>query len=181
MRVQEWQSVYEDEEEGDESSGEGSLQWRQREGWMGSDFCHSRNSAVRILQYSILAAPDSRSCDSFPSLVGVVRFSPAAESHKGLCHGGAACAVMDDAIGWMGFCVTGAVLPWSGYTVQIDTSLKRPITVGSALKIESRVVRKEKTRKFWIEAVLSDGVDGTIYAVGSGLFLLDAAYVTESS
>lgn len=39
--------------------------------------------------------------------------------YTGLCHGGSFCALMDDAIGWMGFCVSGAVKPWSGYTVQV--------------------------------------------------------------
>lgn len=40
------------------------------------------------------------------------------------------CAVMDDAVGWLGFCESGVCLPWSGFTVQIDTSLKRAITIG---------------------------------------------------
>lgn len=49
---------------------------------------------------------------------------------QGLCHGGTMCAVMDDAVGWLGFCESGKCKPWSGYTVQIDTSLKKAITIG---------------------------------------------------
>jgi hypothetical protein len=48
----------------------------------------------------------------YPQLVGPAHFTDRAESHKGLCHGGSFCALMDDAIGWMGFCVSGTVRPW---------------------------------------------------------------------
>ena len=40
------------------------------------------------------------------------------------------CAVMDDAVGWLGFCESGRCVPWSGFTVQIDTSLKKAIAIG---------------------------------------------------
>ena len=38
-------------------------------------------------------------------------------------------ALMDDVIGWCGFCAEGTCKPWCGFTVQVDTSLKAPIKV----------------------------------------------------
>jgi hypothetical protein len=58
------------------------------------------------------------------TLRGIVHFTSAAESHKGLCHGGAMCSVFDDIIGWTAFSVTGVCIPWSGYTVEVNTRLK---------------------------------------------------------
>ena len=67
-------------------------------------------------------AEDHPSCEvgGRLALVGPAYFSPAAESHAGRAHGGAFCALMDDAIGWMGFCASGAPRPWSGFTVQVS-------------------------------------------------------------
>ena len=62
-------------------------------------------------------------------------------------------SVMDDIIGWTAFHVTGQCLAWSGLTAQINVSLKRPIAVGSVLKIVGKIVKWER-RKVWIEASL---------------------------
>jgi acyl-coenzyme A thioesterase PaaI-like protein len=159
--------------------------WRVNEGgFSGYDFCHSKRASVRILDYVMLlpgsvsvaeevAASSTKITPGtlFPSLVGVAHFTPLAESHRGLCHGGSFCALMDDVIGWLGFCTTGEVLPWSGYTVQVNTSLRKAVKVGSVLKLEAWVDRKEGERKYWILAKLSDGVTGEVYCDGSGLFL----------
>ncbi len=197
-------------------------EWRTSEegGFMGTDFCHSAKSAVRIMNY-ILVPPktarsrkmtkydnesDNNKCadrsgtskasistqkyeekeeavvateaigsrekgEDYPSLVGIAVFSPQAESHRGLCHGGTHCALMDDAIGWMGFCVSGQVQPWSGYTVQVNTALKKGVPVGSVLKLESWVVRKEGSRKYWINARLSNAISGAVHCEAEGLFI----------
>lgn len=97
-------------------------------GFSGTDFVHSRSRApARVLEYLIIHRSDVGSETStdvndgsfYPSLVGPAYFSDAAESHKGLCHGGSMCALMDDAIGWMGFCISGRPREWSGFTVQV--------------------------------------------------------------
>lgn len=103
--------------------------WRTSEGgFSGTDYVHSRSRApVRVLEYLIVKRPnltrepakDVREGAFYPSLVGPAYFSGAAESHKGLCHGGSMCALMDDAVGWMGFCITGEPRGWTGYTVQV--------------------------------------------------------------
>ena len=62
-------------------------------------------------------------------------------------------SVMDDIIGWTAFHVTGRCMAWSGFTAQINVSLRRPIAVGSVLKIVGKVVRWEG-RKVWVEAWL---------------------------
>ncbi len=80
---------------------------------------------------------------------------------------------MDDAIGWMGFCVSGSCRPWSGYTVQVNTSLKKSVAVGSVLRLEAWVKKREGARKFWISTRLSDPSDeNCVYCEGEGLFLL---------
>jgi hypothetical protein len=78
---------------------------RQLDGFCGTDFCHSRSRApVRVLEYIIVnqdPSADAIEGASYPKLVAPVYFTPQAESHRGLCHGGSMCALMDDAIGWM--------------------------------------------------------------------------------
>ena len=159
LRIPEWE--YEDS--------------RKEDGFKGIDFCHSKSASVRILDYLLLKA-DSTSTDSvrslFPQLVGPAYFSEKSESHRGLCHGGSFCALMDDAIGWLGFCVSGTCKPWSGYTVQVNTSLKKSVKVGSVLKLESWVDHKENHRKYWIKSRLTDPVTGVVHCEAIGLFLL---------
>lgn len=58
--------------------------YRHEGGWKGTDFIHSRHSAVRILCY--YAKFEAQSIGT--SLEGIVYYSPAAESHVGYCHGG---------------------------------------------------------------------------------------------
>ncbi|KAJ1407234.1 hypothetical protein B484DRAFT_403891 [Ochromonadaceae sp. CCMP2298] len=173
--------------------------WRAEGGFQGRDFCHSASASVRVLDYVMLPAtstptpttatatpttptPTATTTDVgfgtaleaalYPQLVGPAHFTARAESHQGLCHGGSFCALMDDAIGWMGFCVSGTVRPWSGYTVQINTSLKKSVAVGSVLRLESWVRRREGARKFWIDSRLVDAVSGTVHCEAQGLFLL---------
>lgn len=167
-------------------------EWRVKEGgFQGYDFCHSRQAAVRVVDYIMLPAGNGmtdakqekdvnvHSLGSekgsteqfFPRLVGVAYFSPRAESHRGLCHGGSFCALMDDIIGWLGFCTSGEVRPWSGYTVQVNTALRKPVKVGSVLRLEAWVDRKEGNRKYWIKSKLIDHDSGEVHCEGDGLFL----------
>lgn len=150
---------------------------RSSDGFLGRDFIHSEFAAVRIIDYVMLSAtkPDINGSlsENFPRLVGPAHFTPRCESHRGLCHGGSYCALMDDAIGWMGFCVSGECKPWSGYTVQVNTALKKSVKVDSVVKIEAWVNKREGARKFWINARVSDPEDEScVYCEGEGLFLL---------
>ena len=105
-------------------------------------------------------------------MTGVVWFGPDAESHRGLCHGGAMSALMDDFCGHVAFVPSDS--PWSGATVQINVSLKKPVRVGSILRIVGRVSKREG-RKVYVEAVLDDGggkeanAEPVIYAALEGL------------
>jgi predicted thioesterase len=81
---------------------------------------------------------------------------------------------MDDIIGWTAFHVTGRCIAWSGFTAQINVSLKRPIAVGSYLKIVGKVVRCEG-RKVWVDASLLDvqeDDDESIHCMAEGLVIL---------
>ena len=88
------------------------------------------------------------------------------------------CSVMDDCIGWVAFCVTGACRPWTGFTVQINTSLRQPIPVNSTLLIEGRIARVER-RKVYVVAILFDPAKGgkdderAVHAVGEGIVVLN--------
>mmetsp|Transcript_11354 Transcript_11354/g.10867 ORF Transcript_11354/g.10867 Transcript_11354/m.10867 type:complete len:218 (-) Transcript_11354:18-671(-) len=148
--------------------------YRVSHGWKGRDLVHASTSPVRVLEYMVDYGNDGGGVGTI--LTGIVHFTHYAESHKGFCHGGSMCSVMDDVIGWCGFLTSGKCMPWSGFTVQINTSLKKPIAVNSVLKIRAQIVKVDG-KKVYIEAVLTDpiGLDGkdeVIHARGDGLVIL---------
>jgi hypothetical protein len=80
---------------------------------------------------------------------------------------------MDDVIGWCGFCESGALKAWSGFTVQVNVSLKKSVRVGAILKIEGKIVKREGARKIWISCRLVDpACDNAVHCEGDGLYLL---------
>ena len=137
-------------------------EWRKSSGWLGRDYIHNKSSsAVQVLSYYYNDDADTK------EMVGVVWFGPDAESHRGLCHGGAMSSLMDDFCGHCAFVTSQA--PWSGATVQVNVALKKPVKVGSVLRIVGRVTKRER-RKAYVEAVLDDGgEDPVIYAKLEGL------------
>ena len=81
-------------------------------------------------------------------------------------------SVMDDVIGWTAFHVSGECVPWSGFTAQVNVSLKRPIQVGSYLKVVGKVVRWEG-RKVWIHSELVAGeTEEVVHCTAEGLVIL---------
>jgi len=144
--------------------------YRQSNGWKGSDLCHSATSPVRISHYAIKYIDINGGVGT--KLTGVAHFTPRAESHSGYCHGGSMTSVMDDVIGWTSFCVSGKCVPWSGFTAQVNVSLKRPIPVGSYLKIVGEIIKTEG-RKVWISSCLVCGNDDNlVYCTSEGLAIL---------
>lgn len=144
------------------------LKWRDENGWHGRDLCHNPvGKAVRVLQYYY--------CDETQKMFGIVWFGPHAESHRGLCHGGAMTSLMDDFCGHMAF-LNSNKGPWSGATVQVNVALKKPVPVGSILRIVGSI-RKQEGRKVHVEAVLDNGIEkgseqqhpGIVYASMEGL------------
>lgn len=145
--------------------------WRERSGWLGRDLCHNPDgTAVRVLAYYY----DSHRAQ----LLGAVWFGPDAESHRGLCHGGAMSSLMDDMAGHVAF--VSSDKPWNGVTVQVNVSLKKPVRIGSVLRIVGRVSKRDR-RKVHIEAVLDDGnldQEPQVYAVLEGLSI-EGVNITE--
>jgi acyl-coenzyme A thioesterase PaaI-like protein len=125
--------------------------------WKGRDMVHDRDAPVRITDYYVRYPSRSAGAAGGTGtvLTGLVHFTDRAESHAGLCHGGAVCAVLDDVVGWTAFCATGTVVPWSGFTVQVNVKLQRPVPVGSAalLRVQGRIARVER-RKVFVRARL---------------------------
>mmetsp|Transcript_1781 Transcript_1781/g.3593 ORF Transcript_1781/g.3593 Transcript_1781/m.3593 type:complete len:96 (+) Transcript_1781:802-1089(+) len=88
-------------------------------------------------------------------------------------------SVMDDIIGWTAFHATGQCIPWSGFTAQINVTLKRPISVGSYLKITGTITKREG-RKVWVHAQIlvadtcefEDGEAEVVHCAAEGLAIL---------
>lgn len=139
-------------------------EWRARAGWMGTDLIHDpAGRGVQVLAYFWHAESQT--------LTGIARFGPAAESHRGLCHGGAMTSLMDDLCGHICFVLCAS--PWSGATVQVNCKLMKPVKVGDVLKVVGKVDRQErsdakKLTKVWVSAELV-GEDGAVYAKLEGL------------
>ena len=153
--------------------------YRSNHGWKGADLCHSISSPVRISHYCVQYGGNNISNGEGSSgvgttLTGLAHFTKNAESHSKYCHGGSMTSTMDDVIGWTAFHVTGECKPWSGFTAQVNVSLKRPIPVGSYLKIVG-VVTKTERRKVWIESRLVGGGEHDaelVYCTAEGLVIL---------
>lgn len=154
------------------------IDYRLRNGWKGRDFMHDDESPVRIVEYfSNYGSGDGKLLDKGgegTTLTGIVHFTRRAESHQGFCHGGSMTAVMDDVVGWAAFLATGSCQPWTGFTVQINTSLRKPIPVDSWLLV-CGTISKIEGRKVSVMATLIDPANGdAVHAEGDGLVILNA-------
>ena len=139
-------------------------EWRVQAGWKGTDLIHDPvGRGVQVLAYFWHA-------ESL-TLTGIARFGPAAESHRGLCHGGAMTSLMDDLCGHI--CFVSAISPWCGATVQVNCKLMKPVRVGAVLKVVGKINKQERSEakkitKVSISAELV-GEDGTVFAILEGL------------
>jgi predicted thioesterase len=83
------------------------------------------------------------------------------------------CSLLDDVIGWVSFVVTGTCQPWTGFTVQVNSSLKRPIPVDSVLLVQAKITNIER-RKVSVEASIVDPKeDDAVHATGTGLVIMN--------
>lgn len=165
LDVDEWK------EEEDVNGGLSDHTYRQKQGWVGRDLIHDLYAPVRILEYYVQYGlneplPGLQQGGVGTKLTGVVQFTRRAESHQGYCHGGSMTSVMDDVIGWNAFLVTGSCRPWTGFTVQVNTNLVRPIPVGSVLLVQATIVRIVR-RKVSIEAVIYDPAENNFSSDGA--------------
>lgn len=150
-------------------------EWRTSSGWHGTDLVHSPTGrGVQVLAYFWNAESST--------LTGIVRFGPEAESHRGLCHGGAMTSLMDDLAGHICFFASSA--PWCGATVQVNCKLTKPVRVGDVLKVVGRIYKRESTEKagrtrtkIFISAELVDE-SGALYASLDGISVTPVAMST---
>jgi len=151
LRVPEWEDDADDENDGvavggggDDGSNNGNGSYRSKNGWRGRDLVHDRRSPVRITDYFVKYGKDGGGAGT--SLTGICVFTDRAESHRGFCHGGSMTSLVDDAVGWCAFCASGLVKPWSGFTVQINASLRKPVPIGSVLLVRAEIVNVERRK-----------------------------------
>ena len=88
------------------------------------------------------------------------------------------CSVMDDIVGWVAFCITGKVRPWSGYTVQVNTKLQAPVPIHSFVSLVAVVDRVER-RKVYVTATLSS--ETTVHATCEGLVILNRGVLSDGN
>lgn len=90
------------------------------------------------------------------------------------------CSIMDDIVGWCAFLTTGQCLPWSGFTVQMNTSLRRPIMVNTHLVVVARIVKIQR-RKVTVKAELMDPMGGEDlrHATAEGIVVLNRGVLPE--
>lgn len=143
--------------------------WRQANGWQGTDLIHHyKGDGVRILAYFWNPSNDT--------LSGVVHFGKAAESHPGLCHGGAMTSLLDDFCGHCAFLASKS--PWSGATVQVNCKMSKPVRIGQILLITGGVPKRQG-RKVHIAAKLVDEA-GVVYAELDGISI-DGVKMSDST
>lgn len=155
---------------------------RENNGWRGRDFMHDDESPVKIVEYfSNYGSGDGTLLNNGgegTSLNGIVHFTARAESHQGYCHGGSMTAVMDDVVGWAAFLVTGSCQPWTGFTVQINTALRKPIPTDSWLLVRGTISKIEGRKVSVTASIIDPATDDTIHAEGDGLVILNAGILS---
>lgn len=87
----------------------------------------------------------------------VADFTPADvyEGYPGYLHGGIIGALLDEAMGWAAYSLSGGTL---AVTAKVQIRFRRPVLIGETLTVSASITRK--TRQFvWTEATLkrSDG------------------------
>jgi hypothetical protein len=83
-------------------------------------------------------------------------------------------SVMDDVVGWVAFLASGTCKPWTGFTVQINTALRKPIPVDSWLLV-SGTITKIEGRKVSVYGKIFDPANGdSLHAEVEGLVILNA-------
>ena len=96
--------------------------------------------------------------------LGRAWFGPRAEGPPGHAHGGSQAAVLDEAMGALGWLDGHTVL-----AAKIEVNFRRSLPIGSFVTIEAKVTGSEG-KKIFISGTLT-GDDGTVYADSTGLFV----------
>jgi uncharacterized protein (TIGR00369 family) len=89
------------------------------------------------------------------------------EGYPGYLHGGIVCAILDEAMGWAAYKLSGGTL---AVTAKVHVRFKRPAHVGQSLSVSASITRKTK-RRIWTRAAISRK-DGTVVAEGSAAMVV---------
>ena len=89
------------------------------------------------------------------------------EGYPGYLHGGIMCAILDEAMGWAAYNLSGGTL---AVTAKVHVRFKRPAPVGQPLTVSASITRKTK-RRIWTRASISRK-DGTVVAEGSAAMVV---------
>ena len=102
------------------------------------------------------------------------------------------CSVLDDVVGWVAFLVTGSCRPWTGFTVQINSKLQKPIAVDSILLVQATITNVVR-RKVSVSATIVDPAEDeeeggdeqnentqrAVHATGEGLVIINRDVIPE--
>lgn len=170
----------------------GDDDYRSKNGWTGRDLVHNVRAPVRITDYFVqygigddiqLVDPPRVSPQRGGAgtvLTGLAEFTADAESHAGFCHGGSMCSIMDDIVGWIAFCVTGSCRPWTGFTVQVNTALTKPVKVNSTLLLQAEITKVERRKVFVFAKLIDPAENNAVHATCEGLVILNKGILLAS-
>jgi acyl-CoA hydrolase len=133
------------------SSTYNTASYRESNRFKGHDYIHS-SPAVKLGDYYLFETLDT----DWYKVEASVQFTPNAEGAASWVHRGTLCALMDDAANFAGFCVSGNLNLFAGFTKKVYTDITRPVRVGSILKLVGQIVRVENRSDVIVKCQLID-------------------------
>ncbi len=156
-----------------------SASYRESNNFKGLDYIHSSVSGINLSQYRLTETPQT----NWFKVEAIVQFSANCEFAKGWVHRGAICALMDDAANFAGFCVSGNLNIFSGFTSHVDCKLKRPVRVNSVLKLVGQIMEIRNRTDVIVQCSLIDpAYNNAVHCQAHCVFVMNetAAEMMES-
>lgn len=81
---------------------------------------------------------------------------------------------MDDAANWAGFCVSGSCDRFCGFTKKVDVNLKRPVRIGSILKLVGETIEIKNRTDVHVKCKLVDpAYNDTVHCDANCIFIMN--------
>ncbi|KKA27977.1 hypothetical protein TD95_004774 [Thielaviopsis punctulata] len=105
--------------------------------------------------------------DAKGALVAFYRVGARLAGHRGILHGGMTAVLLDECLGRACF---GRLERHIAVTAGLELEYKAPVRTGRFIVISARTVDVQG-RKAWVEAEVSDAMDGEVLVAAKGLFI----------